>query len=56
VVKGREANIKHLGDINLHGTFSISELPNIVNPFDAHEAYLKNKAHLVKLENMECKE
>ncbi|XP_073226793.1 putative disease resistance RPP13-like protein 1 isoform X2 [Cicer arietinum] len=50
VGKGNESNIQQLGELNLHGTLSISELQNIVNPFDALAANLKNKIHLVKLE------
>ncbi|MCH79789.1 leucine-rich repeat-containing protein [Trifolium medium] len=50
VGKGSESNIQQLGELNLHGTLSISELHNIVNPSDALVANLKNKVHLVKLE------
>ncbi|XP_027923032.1 putative disease resistance protein RGA4 [Vigna unguiculata] len=44
-----ECNIKQLGGLNLHGSLSIKEVQNIVNPLDALEANLKNK-HLVNLE------
>jgi Leucine-rich repeat (LRR) protein len=50
VGKGIDANIQQLGELNLHGTLSISGLQNIVNPSDASAANLKNKVHLVKLE------
>ncbi|WVZ15930.1 hypothetical protein V8G54_013496 [Vigna mungo] len=42
-------SIKQLGGLNLHGTLSIMEVQNIVNPLNALEANLKNK-HLVVLE------
>jgi len=45
-----ESNIQQLGELNLHGTLSISELQNTVNPFDAFATNLKNKIHIVKLE------
>jgi hypothetical protein len=50
VGKGSGSNIHQIGALNLHGTFSISELQNIVNPSDALAANLKRKAHLVRLE------
>ena len=50
VERGIHSNIQQLGELNLHGTCSISELQNIINPSDASAANLKNKAHLVKLE------
>ncbi|GAU37606.1 hypothetical protein TSUD_365270 [Trifolium subterraneum] len=50
VGKGSGSNIHQLGELNLHGTFSISELQNIVNPSDALAANLKRKSHLVRLE------
>ncbi|XP_022637882.1 putative disease resistance RPP13-like protein 1 [Vigna radiata var. radiata] len=45
----KELSIQQLGQINLHGSLTISGLQNIENPFHATEAYLKNKPHLVKL-------
>lgn len=49
VNKGSEANIQQLGELNLHGELSITELQNIVNSFDALAANMKNKVHLEKL-------
>ncbi|XP_061362206.1 putative disease resistance RPP13-like protein 1 [Gastrolobium bilobum] len=49
VGKGSESNIGQLGELNLHGSLSISELQNIVNPSDALAANLLNKIHLVNL-------
>ncbi|XP_027923472.1 putative disease resistance RPP13-like protein 1 [Vigna unguiculata] len=49
VDRNNECNIKQLGGLNLHGSLSIKEVQNIVNPLDALEANLKNK-HLVNLE------
>ncbi|PNY05551.1 disease resistance rpp13-like protein 1-like, partial [Trifolium pratense] len=45
-----DTNIQQLGELNLHGSLSISELQNAVNPFDASASNLKDKIHLVKLE------
>jgi hypothetical protein len=45
-----DSNIQQLGELNLHGSLSISELQNTVNPFDASASNLKDKIHLVKLE------
>ncbi|PNY06307.1 disease resistance protein [Trifolium pratense] len=50
VGKDSGSNIHQIGELNLHGTFSISELQNIVNPSDAVAANLKRKLHLVRLE------
>ena len=50
VGKGSEANIQELGEFNLHGTLSILELQNALNPSHALAANLKSKIHLVKLE------
>lgn len=49
VGKGSEFNIQQLRELNLHGTLSILELQNIVNPLDALAVNLKNKLHLVNL-------
>lgn len=50
VNEGSEAaNIQQLGELNLHGELSIIELQNIVNPFDALAANMKNKVHLEEL-------
>ncbi|BAT89348.1 hypothetical protein LR48_Vigan02g262500 [Vigna angularis] len=46
----KELSIQQLGQINLHGSLSISGLQNIEDPSHASEAYLKNKPHLVELE------
>ncbi|KAG5113430.1 hypothetical protein JHK82_036699 [Glycine max] len=43
-------SIQQLGELNLHGSLSIEELQNIVNPLDALAADLKNKTHLLDLE------
>ncbi|QCD95233.1 leucine-rich repeat-containing protein [Vigna unguiculata] len=43
-----ESSIKQLGGLNLHGSLSIYQVQNIVNPLDALEANLKDK-HLVEL-------
>jgi hypothetical protein len=50
VDKDSRSNIQQLGELNLHGTLSISELHNIDNPSDALAANLKNKVHLADLE------
>ncbi|CAK8561099.1 unnamed protein product [Lathyrus sativus] len=50
VEKGSEANIKQLGELNLHEKFSISNLQNIINPSHSKAANFKNKIHFVKLE------
>ncbi|GAU37604.1 hypothetical protein TSUD_365250 [Trifolium subterraneum] len=44
------SNIHQIGELNLHGIFSISELQNIVNPSDALAANLKEKVNLMRLE------
>jgi len=49
VNKGSKVNIQQLGELNLHGALSIIALQNIVNPFDALAANMKNKVHLEKL-------
>jgi len=43
-----ESSIKQLGGLNLHGSLSIYQVQNIVNPLDALEANLKDK-QLVEL-------
>ncbi|XP_014491132.1 putative disease resistance protein At3g14460 [Vigna radiata var. radiata] len=48
VSRNSEFSTKQLGGLNLHGSLSINEVQNIVNPLDALEAKLKNK-HLVEL-------
>ncbi|KAG4950197.1 hypothetical protein AAZX31_15G218000 [Glycine max] len=45
-----EFTIQQLGELNLHGRLSFSELQNIENSSDALAADLKNKTDLVKLE------
>ncbi|XP_047164500.1 putative disease resistance protein At3g14460 [Vigna umbellata] len=45
-----ELSIQQLGQINLHGSLSISGLQSIEDPSHASEAYLKNKPHIVELE------
>ena len=45
----RELGIQQLGELNLEGSLSISNLRNILNSVDALEADLKNKTHLVAL-------
>ncbi|KAL2326333.1 hypothetical protein Fmac_025391 [Flemingia macrophylla] len=50
VGKSIEFSIQLLGELNLHGSLSISELQNIVNPSDALAADMKNKTNLVQLE------
>ncbi|KAH1217435.1 putative disease resistance RPP13-like protein 1 [Glycine max] len=45
-----EFSIQMLGELNLHGSLSIGELQNIVNPSDALAVNMKNKIHLVELE------
>ncbi|RZB81690.1 putative disease resistance protein At3g14460 [Glycine soja] len=50
VGKGTDnCSIQQLGELNLHGSLSIEELQNIVNPLDALAADLKNKTHLLDL-------
>jgi len=48
--RNSELSTKQIGGLNLHGSLSIKEVQNIVNPLDALEANLKTKQHLVKLE------
>nr|KYP44675.1 Putative disease resistance RPP13-like protein 1 [Cajanus cajan] len=48
--KSIEFSIQLLGELNLHGSLSISELQNIVNPSHALAANMKNKSNLVELE------
>jgi len=43
------SSIQHLGEIDLHGELSIKNIENIMNPYDAMTADLKNKRHLVIL-------
>ncbi|KHN20834.1 Putative disease resistance RPP13-like protein 1 [Glycine soja] len=50
VGKSSEFTIQQLGELNLHGRLSFSELQNIENSSDALAADLKNKTDLVKLE------
>ncbi|RDX75102.1 putative disease resistance RPP13-like protein 1, partial [Mucuna pruriens] len=50
VGKSSEFNIQRLGELNLHGRLSISDLHNIENPLDALAADLQTKTHLVELE------
>ncbi|XP_047161527.1 putative disease resistance protein At3g14460, partial [Vigna umbellata] len=45
----KELSIQQLGQINLHGSLSISGLQNIEDSSHASEAYLKNKPQLVEL-------
>jgi len=44
-----EFNIQQLGQLDLHGCLSITNLENIVDPCDALTKDLKNKTHLVML-------
>ncbi|KAK8464384.1 hypothetical protein PHAVU_011G196066 [Phaseolus vulgaris] len=44
-----EFNIQQLGQLDLHGNLSITNLENIVDPYDALAADMKNKTHLVVL-------
>ena len=48
VDRNSELSTKQLGGLNLHGSLSINEVQNIVNPLNALEANLKGK-HLVDL-------
>ncbi|XP_047149437.1 putative disease resistance RPP13-like protein 1 [Vigna umbellata] len=48
VGKSSQSNVQ-LGEFELHGQLSIRSLENIVNPYDAMAANLKNKKHLVGL-------
>ncbi|RZB65926.1 putative disease resistance RPP13-like protein 1 isoform A [Glycine soja] len=50
VGKSSEFTIQQLGELNLHGRFSIRELQNIENPSDALAADLKNQTRLVGLD------
>jgi len=43
-------SIQQLGQLDLHGKLSITSLENIVDPYDALAANLKNKTHLVELD------
>ncbi|KAL2326259.1 hypothetical protein Fmac_025317 [Flemingia macrophylla] len=49
VDKDSDFSIQQLGKLDLHGSLSIEQVQNIVNPSDALVADLKNKSHLVKL-------
>ncbi|XP_027909297.1 putative disease resistance protein At3g14460 [Vigna unguiculata] len=44
-----ELSIQQLGQINIHGSLTISGLQNIENPSHASQACLENKPHLVEL-------
>ncbi|KAK8464371.1 hypothetical protein PHAVU_011G193600 [Phaseolus vulgaris] len=44
-----EFSIQQLGQLDLHKNLSIRNLENIVDPYDALAANLKNKIHLVEL-------
>ncbi|ESW05616.1 hypothetical protein PHAVU_011G194900 [Phaseolus vulgaris] len=44
-----EFSIQQLGKLDLHGKLSITNLENIVDPWEAFVADLKNKTHLVAL-------
>jgi len=45
-----EFSIQQLGQLDLHGNLSLSNLENVVNPYDSLAADLKNKTHLVGLD------